>query len=230
MLGLAACNSSSATDTSASAGARTVTVTLVESGCRPEPASIAAGATTFQVTNSGAAAVSELEILQGERVLAEKENLAPGLSGSFSVLLDPGGVQPLLPRCHGREGTLHGDRGTLTRLTQSTSPELDKAVASYQAYVKDQAGQLVVATRGFAAAVTAGDVAKAESLFGPTRAFYERIEPVAESFGDLDPGIDARENDVDDPGAVGRLPPHREGPLGQWINSRDGPGRPQARR
>ena len=113
--------------------------------------------------------------------------------------------------------------------TQSTSPELDKAVASYQAYVKDQAGQLVVATRGFAAAVTAGDVAKAKSLFGPTRAFYERIEPVAESFGDLDPGIDARENDVDDPGAVGRLPPHREGPLGQWIDSWDGPGRPQAR-
>ena len=42
-------------------------------------------------------------------------------------------------------------------------------------------------------------MAKAKTLFGPTRAYYERIEPVAESFGDLDPDIDARENDVDDP-------------------------------
>ncbi len=204
VLGLAACNSSSATDTSASAGARTVTVTLLESGCRPEPASIAAGATTFQVTNSGAAAVSELEILQGERVLAEKENLAPGLSGSFSVSLDPGEYSLYCPGAATEKTPFTVTAApSASGPTQSTSPELDKAVANYQAYVKDQAGQLVVATRGFAAAVTAGDVAKAKSLFGPTRAFYERIEPVAESFGDLDPGIDARENDVDDPAQWG---------------------------
>ena len=43
----------------------------------------------------------------------------------------------------------------------------------------------------------AGDVAKAKQLFAPARAHYEAIEPVAESFGDLDPEIDARVNDVD---------------------------------
>jgi iron uptake system component EfeO len=46
------------------------------------------------------------------------------------------------------------------------------------------------------AALKAGDVARAKALYGPTRVFYERIEPVAESFGDLDPQIDAREGDV----------------------------------
>lgn len=32
----------------------------------------------------------------------------------------------------------------------------------------------------------------------PTREYYERIEPIASSFGNLDPGIDAREGDVPD--------------------------------
>src|SRR6185369_17402077 len=49
----------------------------------------------------------------------------------------------------------------------------------------------------FVAAVKAGDVAKAKALFAPSRAPWQRIEPVAESFGDLDPAIDARENDVE---------------------------------
>ena len=45
----------------------------------------------------------------------------------------------------------------------------------------------------------AGDVAKAKALFAAARYHYETIEPVAESFGDLDPAIDARIDDVDDP-------------------------------
>jgi iron uptake system component EfeO len=39
-------------------------------------------------------------------------------------------------------------------------------------------------------------VARAKALYPPARLPYERIEPVAESFGKLDPEIDARINDV----------------------------------
>jgi iron uptake system component EfeO len=39
-------------------------------------------------------------------------------------------------------------------------------------------------------------MAKAKALYGLARVPYERVEPVAESFGDLDPKIDAREGDV----------------------------------
>ena len=49
----------------------------------------------------------------------------------------------------------------------------------------------------FVAAVKDGDVEKAKALYAPARMHYERIEPVAESFGDLDPRIDARKNDVE---------------------------------
>jgi iron uptake system component EfeO len=48
----------------------------------------------------------------------------------------------------------------------------------------------------FVSAYEAGDDEKARSLFPTTRAFYERIEPVAESLGDLDPRIDYREVDA----------------------------------
>ena len=41
-------------------------------------------------------------------------------------------------------------------------------------------------------------LAAAQAAYIKARPFYERIEPVAESFGDLDPRIDARENDVEE--------------------------------
>jgi iron uptake system component EfeO len=62
--------------------------------------------------------------------------------------------------------------------------------------VKDQVSQLVPATQAFLTAYLAGDTATAKSLYPTTRAYYERIEPVAESFGDLDPELDFREADV----------------------------------
>ncbi len=63
--------------------------------------------------------------------------------------------------------------------------------------MSDEAARLVTATQAFAAAVKAGDVATAKSLYAAARSHYEAIEPIAESFGNLDPAIDARENDVE---------------------------------
>jgi high-affinity iron transporter len=72
---------SSAGSSSSSGEGRTVKVTLTDSGC-PASLNLQAGPTTFEVTNDGADAVSEFEILEGDRILGEVENLAPGLSGS----------------------------------------------------------------------------------------------------------------------------------------------------
>jgi iron uptake system component EfeO len=73
------------------------------------------------------------------------------------------------------------------------------AVANYLSYVKSEVDQLQAATTPFVAAVKAGDVAKAKTLFAAARYHYESIEPIAESFGDLDPAIDIREPDVEKP-------------------------------
>ncbi|SFL35865.1 iron uptake system component EfeO [Paenibacillus sp. 1_12] len=80
----------------------------------------------------------------------------------------------------------------------SESVELKKEVEQYRKYVIEQSDAFVKATTEFVTAVKAGDLKKSQELYAPARMFYERIEPIAESFGDLDPNIDAREGDVDE--------------------------------
>ncbi len=86
-------------------------------------------------------------------------------------------------------GTAHG-------ATASTSPQLTAATNAYRAWVASESGKLLVGVRRLSAALDAGNLARAETLYGPVHAHYEQIEPVAESFGNLDPEIDARANDV----------------------------------
>jgi iron uptake system component EfeO len=57
-------------------------------------------------------------------------------------------------------------------------------------------------TQEFVDAVKAGNVDQAKALFPVARTYWERIEPVAESFGDIDPKIDGREDDERDPGVA----------------------------
>ena len=71
-------------------GARTVELKLTDAGCAPARLKLDAGRTTFKVTNAGTGKVSELEILKGARIVGEKENLVAGLSGSFTLTLQPG--------------------------------------------------------------------------------------------------------------------------------------------
>jgi iron uptake system component EfeO len=192
---LTGCGSSS--DEAASAGAKRVAVTVTDAGCTAEPATAEAGALTFEVTNRDAKRVTEAEILKDGKILGEKENLTPGLSGSFTLRLEPGEYVVLCPNAATDQSpfTVTAAKGATAAATADA--DLVSSVTTYKAYLEDQTAQLTTQTEKFVAAVKAGDVAKAKALYAPTRAYYERIEPVAESFGDLDPQIDARVNDVD---------------------------------
>ena len=77
-----------------------------------------------------------------------------------------------------------------------SSPELDRAAREYQDYVDGQSELLVGRVEEFVAAVKAEDVAEAKKLYAPSRVPWERVEPIAEKFGTLDPEVDAREGDV----------------------------------
>jgi iron uptake system component EfeO len=79
--------------------------------------------------------------------------------------------------------------------TLSEDETLAQAGTDYQRYVQSQTGALVEQTTAFVDAVKAGDIEGAKALFPVARTYWERIEPVAESFGDLDPIIDGREGD-----------------------------------
>jgi iron uptake system component EfeO len=188
-----ACGSSddSTSSSSSSSEAKTIAIEITDAGCSPQNASAPAGPINFDVTGNSAS-VTEMEVLDGETILGEKENLTAGLTGSFSLTLEEG---EYTLRCNGADE----EDGTLKvsgKLAGGTSPEVEAAIAQYRGYLEENTDELTAATKPFVAAVVAGDVAKAKSLYGPARIPYERIEPVAESFGDLDPRIDARENDV----------------------------------
>ncbi|MBX6371130.1 MAG: cupredoxin domain-containing protein [Acidothermus sp.] len=178
-----------------SSEARTVEVTVTTEGCRPEPAKVSAGLVRFHVTNQGAAAVNEVELLAGKRILGEKENLAPGLSGEFTLRLEPGTYTLYCPNAE----TQRTDFTVTGTTAASSSAGAAEATTTYHDYVVAEARELLEETERFADSVRRGDVAAARELYGEARWHYEAIEPVAESFGDLDPAIDARADDVADP-------------------------------
>jgi iron uptake system component EfeO len=186
----------------AAGGGATVAVEISQAGCAPSPASVPAGAVTFRIANRDAGGVTEAELKQGETILGEKENLAPGLSGSFTLNLKPGTYAMVCPNAQtdSWKFTVTGAGSAASREPGLTAA-LDAAVVGYRRYVVEEVAKLVPATRRFTDAVRAGDLARAKDLYAPARYFYEEIEPVAESFGDLDPQIDARVDNVDDPNA-----------------------------
>lgn len=78
--------------------------------------------------------------------------------------------------------------------------QLDQEVAAYKEFAIDQLDKFTSSTEDFVNAVKAGDMKKAKEIYPVARMYFERSEPIAESFGDLDPRIDARLADVKDEG------------------------------
>lgn len=74
---------------------------------------------------------------------------------------------------------------------------LVQPMTEYKMYVIDEVNEYVKDTKAFTDAVKAGDIEKAKALYSPARRHYERIEPVAELFSDLDASMDAREDDYE---------------------------------
>ncbi|WP_163549681.1 iron uptake system protein EfeO [Candidatus Frankia nodulisporulans] len=183
---------------------QTVTLTLTSKGCSPSVTSIPAGPTTFNVVNKDAGAVTEAELMKGDTILGEKENIAPGLSGSFSLNVKPGSYQLYCPGGSGPEKvdftvTAAASAAPATTFSPQVTAALTAATTGYATYVRQQVADLVKNTAAFVTAVKAGDLDQSAKLYAAPRLNYERIEPVAESFGDLDPAIDARADDAPDP-------------------------------
>lgn len=186
-------NADGATDKNGS----TVDITLTSKGCKPDPTKVPAGPVTFDITNENASKVSEAELLDGKVIAGEKENLTPGLSGSFSLKLDAGSYTVYCPNAKTEKWDFQVTGGKAkSSFSKDVSTSLNQATAKYHDYVVGQVHAFNKATGAFTDAVRAGDIAKAKRLYAQARYHYETVEPVAESFGSLDPQIDARVNDV----------------------------------
>jgi len=84
-----------------------------------------------------------------------------------------------------------------TNTPETATADFTSAIDQYRTYVIQQCDEFVKETESFTNAVKEDKIDEAKALYAPARMYYERIEPIAEALGDLDPNIDARENDVD---------------------------------
>lgn len=202
---LAGCSSSHSSSPSAAAAAAgsgdstaTVTVSLTPQGCAPTPAKVNAGAVDFNVDNKNADSVSEAELRTSDlsKILGEQENLTPGLSGGFSLNLQPGTYKISCPGAAQQDWTFTV-AGKATGQSWQSVPQLASAVSGYGTYITQNTSQLVTSSQKFCQAIDAGNLAQAKVLYPQARVYYERIEPVAEVWGTLDTSIDGRwENPV----------------------------------
>ena len=198
VVGLAAC-----TENPSASSTGAIAVTSTDDACAIAAAEAPSGTLAFTVTNQGSQ-VSEFYLLadDGLRIVGEVENIGPGLTRDLVLLAQPGtyytACKPGMVGDGIRAGFTVTDSGTQIVPTGAIGEQLAAATTAYAGYVKDQAAQLVADTDAFVAAYLTGDDDKARSLYATTREHWERIEPVAESFGDLDPKLDLREADLEE--------------------------------
>ena len=142
--------------------------------------------------------MSEAELRTSDKahILGEQENLTPGLSGGFSLTVQPGTYKINCPGASQPDWTFTVT-GTATGPSWESNPQLVTAVQGYSGYVKQNTADLVSHTQAFCQAINAKDMNQAKALYPRARVYYERIEPVAEVWGSLDTSIDGRwENPV----------------------------------
>lgn len=173
-----------------------VKVVVTDKQCEPMSLTVNAGKTQFIIQNKSQKAL-EWEILKGVMVVEERENIAPGFIQKMTVNLQPGDYDITCGLLSNPKGKLQV-KGTSTQMEEaSILLALAGPIAEYKAYVLAETAALVRETQAFTAAIKAGDLAKAKALYAPTRQHYERIEPVAELFSDLDGSIDSREDNFE---------------------------------
>ncbi|OIJ84681.1 iron uptake system protein EfeO [Streptomyces colonosanans] len=168
-----------------------IQVTAADSTCETSTTTVPAGHVTLKIENKGSKATEVEIVFPDDRIVAEKENIGPGTkyrltaevkAGEYEIACRPG------MKGHGVRQKLTVTGGT----TVKRDPKLDKAVADYRAYVQEQADETLPRVETFAKAIKDGDLEAAKKAYAISRLGWERTEPVAESFGDIDPKVDVR--------------------------------------
>lgn len=214
---LAGCSSAETATPTSSSGASQITITLTggdTDSCSLDYDTAPAGPITFTVDNESSTAITEVELQSENRILGEKENLAPGLAAvSFTVTLDGGDYQIYCPGAETDtlDFTVTGEAATATGGTVQSL--LEEGADGYATYANGVASDMVTAVASLQSAVDSGDLTAAKEAYAQARPFYEKIESDVDGFvlagydatdnaGNLDYLIDMRESTpVDD--AVG---------------------------
>ncbi|MER7663869.1 MULTISPECIES: iron uptake system protein EfeO [unclassified Streptomyces] len=180
----------------AAGGDGTVQVTAKDDSCEVSKKEFPAGHVQLDIENKGGKVTEVYILFPDDRIVTERENIGPGTkarltaevkSGSYEIACKPG------MKGDGIRQKVTATGGKVAR----RSPEMDAAVAGYRKYVQAQADETLPKAKVFTDAVKAGDIEAAKKAYADSRIGWERTEPVAESFGDIDPKVDLREDGVE---------------------------------
>ncbi|WP_327131845.1 iron uptake system protein EfeO [Streptomyces sp. NBC_01343] len=177
-------------------GDGTIKVAASDSACELSKTEFPAGKVSIEVENKGSK-VTELYVLfPDDRIVAERENIGPGTKATITAEIKAGDYEFACKPGMKGDGIRQKVKAT-GGAAAKRSPELDAAVAEYRKYVQAQADETLPKAQAFADAVKAGDLEAAKKAYAASRIGWERTEPVAESFGDIDPKVDVREDGLE---------------------------------
>jgi iron uptake system component EfeO len=211
---VSACSSGSSKSTEASVvhGTSQIHVTLASRNgtdvCTLSSTTAKAGPVTFTVTNESSTAISEVELQSDERILGEKENLAPGLAAvTFTVTLTGGKYSVYCPGAKKQLQTFTVT-GKAAHVADSVTAALRSGIKGYAGYVTQEVTNMISATNALKVAVDSGNLSAAQNAYALARPYYERVESDVEGFilpgysptdnaGNLDYLIDMRASNLD---------------------------------
>ncbi|MER5587479.1 iron uptake system protein EfeO [Streptomyces asoensis] len=172
-------------------GDRVIGVTATDSTCVTSKKEISAGHLELAIENKGSKVTEVYILFPDDRIVSERENIGPGTKQRVTAEVKAGDYR--IACKPGMKGT--GIRQNLKVTGGSVAerdPRLDKAVAAYREYAQEQADATLPLVATFVKAIQAGNLEAAKAAYAPSRIGWERTEPVAESFGDIDPKVDVR--------------------------------------
>ncbi|MFE3496958.1 iron uptake system protein EfeO [Streptomyces sp. NPDC059175] len=181
----------------AKGGDGAITVTAKDDACEVSKKEFPAGHVTFDIENKGSKVTEVYLLFPDARIVTERENIGPGTKASITAEVKAGDYEVACKPGMKGDGIRQQVKATGGK-TVKRSPEMDKAVADFRTYVQQQADETLPKVKVFTDAVRAGDVEAAKKAYADSRIGWERTEPVAESFGDIDPKVDLREDGVAD--------------------------------
>ncbi|UUU21541.1 iron uptake system protein EfeO [Streptomyces sp. DSM 40750] len=175
-----------------------IAVTATDTGCEVSKKEFPAGHVELDIENKGSKVTEVYILFPDDRVVTERENIGPGTKQKVTAEVKAGEYQIACKPGMKGDGIRQDVTATGSGKVAERDPRLDKAVASYRKYAQTQADETIPLVKVFAEAVKDGDVEAAKKAYAPSRIGWERTEPVAESFGDIDPKVDLREDGLEE--------------------------------
>lgn len=175
-----------------------IAVTATDTKCEVSKKEFPAGHVEIDVENKGSKVTEVYLLFPDDRIVTERENIGPGTSQKVTAEVKAGDYRIACKPGMKGKGIRQDVTATGGGKVAKRDPRLDKAVADYRAYAQAQADETLPKAKVFAAAVKAGDIEAAKKAYADSRIGWERTEPVAESFGDIDPKVDLREDGLEE--------------------------------